>query len=56
MEKKEIKTQESTSLVNTICDVCDQIYKVLLEYGIDYLDAVDMTADIAKEIVDVLDI
>lgn len=56
MEKKEIKTQESTSMVSTIFDVCDQICGVLLKYGIEYREAIDMTADIAKEIVDVLDI
>ena len=52
---KEIKSQETT-LVNTVFDVCDQICGVLLNYGIDYKDAIDMTADIAKEIVDFLDI
>lgn len=49
MEKKEIQSQESI-----IYDVCDQICEVLLNYGIKYKDAIDMTADIAKEIVDIL--
>lgn len=49
MEKKEIQSQEAI-----IYDVCDQICEVLLNYGIKYKDAIDMTADIAKEIVDIL--
>lgn len=49
MEKKEIQSQESI-----IYDVCDQICEVLLNYGIKYKDAINMTADIAKEIVDIL--
>lgn len=49
MEKKEIQSQESV-----IFDVCDQICGVLLNYGINYEDAINMTADIAKEIVDIL--
>lgn len=56
MNKEKNQSQESTSMVSTIFDVCDQICGVLLDYGIDYKDAIDMTADIAKEIVDVLDI
>lgn len=49
MEKKEIQSQEAI-----IYDVCDQICEVLLNYGINYEDAINMTADIAKEIVDIL--
>lgn len=49
MENKEIQLQESI-----IYDVCDQICGILLNYGINYKDAIDMTADIAKEIVDIL--
>lgn len=49
MEKKEIQSQEAI-----IYDVCDQICEVLLNYGIKYKDAIDMTADIVKEIVDIL--
>lgn len=49
MENKEIQSQESI-----IYDVCDQICEVLLNYGIKYKDAIDMTADIAKEIIDIL--
>lgn len=56
MDKEKIQSQEPTSMVSTIFDVCDQICEVLLKYGIDYREAIDMTADIAKEIVDVLDI
>lgn len=56
MKKEKIQSQEPTSMVSTIFDVCDQICGVLLKYGIGYKEAIDMTADIAKEIVDVLDI
>lgn len=54
MNKEKNQSQESTSMVSTIFDVCDQICEVLLNYGIKYKDAIDMTADIAKEIVDIL--
>lgn len=56
MNKEKNQSQESTSMVSTIFDVCDQICGVLLKYGIEYKEAIDMTADIAKEIIDVLDI
>lgn len=51
---KEFKSQKTTSLENTLFEVCDQICGVLLNYGMNYKDAIDMTADIAKEIVDIL--
>ena len=56
MIKEKIQSQETTSMVSTIFDVCDQICGVLLKYGINYREAIDITANIAKEIVDVLDI
>lgn len=48
------KTFEIKDLEMKVFEMCDQIFDVLMEYDISIEEGIDITADVAKKIVDVL--
>lgn len=48
------KTFEIKDLEMKVFEMCDQIFGVLMQYDIPMEQAIDITADVSKEIVDVL--
>lgn len=50
------KTFEIKDLEMKVFEMCDQIFGVLMQYDIPIERAIDITADVSKEIVDVLEL
>lgn len=50
------KTFEIKDLEMKVFEMCDQIFGVLMQYDIPIEQAIDITADVSKEIVDVLEL
>lgn len=48
------KTFEIKDLETKVFEMCDQIFGVLMQYDISIEEGIEITADVAKEIVDVL--
>lgn len=50
------KTFEIKDLEMKVFEMCDQIFGVLMQYDIPTEQAIDITADVSKEIVNVLEL
>lgn len=44
------------NLENKILKMCDQILDILIEHGLEIEEAVDITADVAKEMLNFIDL
>lgn len=52
----ETKTFEIKDLEMRVFEMCDQIFDVLMEYDIPTEQAIDITTNVSKKIVDVLEL